>query len=151
MMADDTMALLDTLEVDTCHLSGLSLGGAIAMRIAIEHPERVTTLQLHGSWAKTHGYAQMYLSLLKRFVETGGLDLYYEGALLYLFPPEYITSEFDEVSAALARMKANSSPIEGLMGLNRMLEGTALPRLDEQAIESLIHRDSLTLLGLDRS
>lgn len=38
--------------------------------------------------------------------------------------------------------------ILGLLGLNTMLGGTALPRLNEEAIESLIHRDSLTLLGL---
>jgi predicted TIM-barrel fold metal-dependent hydrolase len=38
--------------------------------------------------------------------------------------------------------------IDGLRGLNRMLEGTALPRLDEKRIEELIHRDSLPLLGL---
>ena len=38
--------------------------------------------------------------------------------------------------------------IDGLRGLNRMLDGTALPRLDEAAIERLISRDSLPLLGL---
>ena len=39
--------------------------------------------------------------------------------------------------------------ISGLRNLNNMLEGTALPRLDPEQIESLIHRDSLRLLGLD--
>ena len=38
--------------------------------------------------------------------------------------------------------------IDGLRGLNQMLVGTALPRLNEAAIERLIDRDSLTLLGL---
>jgi predicted TIM-barrel fold metal-dependent hydrolase len=38
--------------------------------------------------------------------------------------------------------------IDGLRALNRMLDGTALPRLNEEAIERLIHRDSLPLLGL---
>jgi predicted TIM-barrel fold metal-dependent hydrolase len=38
--------------------------------------------------------------------------------------------------------------IDGLRSLNRLVEGTALPRLDEQAIEALIHRDSLRILGL---
>ncbi len=38
--------------------------------------------------------------------------------------------------------------IDGLRGLNRMLDGTALPRLNEAAIERLITRDSLPLLGL---
>lgn len=38
--------------------------------------------------------------------------------------------------------------IAGLRKLNAMLEGTALPRLDEAQIERMIHRDSLSLLGL---
>lgn len=39
--------------------------------------------------------------------------------------------------------------IEGLRGLNRMLNGTALPRLNVEEIENLIHRDAGSLLGLD--
>jgi len=38
--------------------------------------------------------------------------------------------------------------IDGLRGLNAMLTGTALPRLNGEAIERLIFRDSLPLLGL---
>lgn len=37
----------------------------------------------------------------------------------------------------------------GLRGLNAMCEGTALPRLDAAEIDRMIHRDSLSLLGLD--
>ena len=39
--------------------------------------------------------------------------------------------------------------IAGIRSLNDMLEGTALPRLDSDEIEALIHRDSLSLLGLE--
>jgi hypothetical protein len=38
--------------------------------------------------------------------------------------------------------------VKGLRSLNEMLAGTALPRLNADAIESVIHRDSLSLLGL---
>lgn len=38
--------------------------------------------------------------------------------------------------------------VDGLRSLNDQLEGTRLPRLDEQQIEALIHRDSLNILGL---
>jgi predicted TIM-barrel fold metal-dependent hydrolase len=38
--------------------------------------------------------------------------------------------------------------IKGLRELNSMVEGTRLPRLNEEQIEKLIHRDSLSLLGL---
>jgi predicted TIM-barrel fold metal-dependent hydrolase len=52
-----------------------------------------------------------------------------------LFGTDY---PFTNVQATLA----------GLRGLNGMVEGTALPRLDNAAIERLIYRDSLPLLGL---
>ena len=38
--------------------------------------------------------------------------------------------------------------IEGLFGLNKMLEGTALPRLDEEQIHQVIYRDTASILGL---
>ncbi len=38
--------------------------------------------------------------------------------------------------------------VEGLRNLNRMLDGTALPRLNEEEIEKMIFRDTLPLLGL---
>ncbi len=38
--------------------------------------------------------------------------------------------------------------VAGLRGLNEMLEGTKLPRLDEAAIERMIYRDSFALLGI---
>ena len=39
--------------------------------------------------------------------------------------------------------------IAGIRSLNEILEGTALPRLNGDEIEALIHRDSLKLLGLE--
>jgi predicted TIM-barrel fold metal-dependent hydrolase len=53
-----------------------------------------------------------------------------------LFGTDY---PFTNVDATLA----------GLRGLNRMVAGTGMPRLSEEAIEQMIYRDSLPLLGLD--
>ena len=39
--------------------------------------------------------------------------------------------------------------IDGLRSLNSMVEGTGLPRLDMNEIETMIYRDSLALLGLE--
>lgn len=41
-----------------------------------------------------------------------------------------------------------NSTVEGLRALNDMLEGTKLPRLSTTAIDEVIYRDSLPLLGL---
>ena len=39
--------------------------------------------------------------------------------------------------------------IDGLRNVNRLVEGTHLPRIPEEKIEQIIHRDALGLLGLD--
>jgi predicted TIM-barrel fold metal-dependent hydrolase len=39
--------------------------------------------------------------------------------------------------------------IDALRGINQMVAGTALPKVSEAAVESLIHRDTLHLLGLE--
>lgn len=43
-MADDTLAVLDSVGVDTAVVLGLSLGGMVAQQLAVDHPERVRAL-----------------------------------------------------------------------------------------------------------
>jgi pimeloyl-ACP methyl ester carboxylesterase len=43
-LADDTVALLDALGLDSVHLVGASMGGMIAQLVAIRHPARVRSL-----------------------------------------------------------------------------------------------------------
>jgi pimeloyl-ACP methyl ester carboxylesterase len=45
----DPLRILDALGVESAHLVGLSMGGGIAQRIALEHPSRVRTLCLASS------------------------------------------------------------------------------------------------------
>ncbi|HEV2257428.1 MAG TPA: alpha/beta hydrolase [Streptosporangiaceae bacterium] len=47
--ADQVVGLMDTLELPKAHLIGNSFGGAIALRIATQHPDRVGKLVLMGS------------------------------------------------------------------------------------------------------
>ena len=39
--------------------------------------------------------------------------------------------------------------IEAFRNINKVVEGTNLPRVPEQVIEDIIHRDTLQILGLD--
>jgi pimeloyl-ACP methyl ester carboxylesterase len=47
--ADQVVGLMDTLQIPSAHLVGNSFGGAIALRIAVQHPGRVGKLVLMGS------------------------------------------------------------------------------------------------------
>jgi pimeloyl-ACP methyl ester carboxylesterase len=45
-LVEDAIGLLDAFGIDRAHLVGRSLGGAIAVRAALDHPARVMTLTL---------------------------------------------------------------------------------------------------------
>jgi 3-oxoadipate enol-lactonase len=57
-MARDALALADELELDTFHLLGVSMGGAIAQEIAVQAPERVRTLTLAVTFPAGGAYAR---------------------------------------------------------------------------------------------
>lgn len=115
-MADDTIDLMNHLGIDSAHLSGSSLGGAIALRVAAQHPERARTLQLHSSWLVTDGYARYSLNLLKTFLVTGGVDFYYEATIPLLFSPSFLGSQFDRIAGILESMRSSAAPLDGLLG-----------------------------------
>jgi pimeloyl-ACP methyl ester carboxylesterase len=54
-LAEDARALLDHLAVDRAHVVGASMGGTIAMELAIRHPRRVRSLALCCTWALGDG------------------------------------------------------------------------------------------------
>jgi pimeloyl-ACP methyl ester carboxylesterase len=56
-MARDALALADQLGLDTFHLVGISMGGAIAQEIACQAPDRVRTLTLAVTFPAGSTYA----------------------------------------------------------------------------------------------
>lgn len=55
LLADDAAVLLDHLGVARAHVVGASMGGTIAMELAIRHPKRVRSLSICCSWAHGDG------------------------------------------------------------------------------------------------
>ena len=53
LLADDVAAFMQALGLQSAHVSGLSLGGAVGMWLAAKYPEKVKSLGVHSGWPKT--------------------------------------------------------------------------------------------------
>ena len=53
LFADDVAAFMDALRIPQAHVTGLSLGAAIGMWLAVKYPAKVKTLSLHSAWTRT--------------------------------------------------------------------------------------------------
>jgi pimeloyl-ACP methyl ester carboxylesterase len=74
--ADDCLALLDHVEVEEAVVGGMSQGGFIALRAALEAPERVRALILMGTQAGLEDPASvpLYQGMLDDWVANGPSD-----------------------------------------------------------------------------
>jgi pimeloyl-ACP methyl ester carboxylesterase len=93
LLADDAAALLKALEIERAHISGNSLGSTIAQELAINHPEKVASLQLHCTWGRTDAWLDRLFRSMAYPVEHGDLDAFVEAAFMWADEP-YLPQRF---------------------------------------------------------
>ncbi|HWK28047.1 MAG TPA: alpha/beta fold hydrolase [Solirubrobacter sp.] len=59
-LGEDLVALLDARAIERATLAGFSLGGTIAMRAALDHPDRVSALALVGTSSRVNRAARAW-------------------------------------------------------------------------------------------
>jgi pimeloyl-ACP methyl ester carboxylesterase len=94
-MADDTLALLDALNIEQFYLVGHSMGGAIAQQIAIKHSERIIRMMLYATSAKFNPLCMFMLTERLR-LRQDNLDLkeiYRQTVLPWIFNHTFFTNE----------------------------------------------------------
>jgi pimeloyl-ACP methyl ester carboxylesterase len=70
-MVEDLVAVLDSRELDSAHVVGLSAGALLALRLGLERPERVRSLTMIAGAAYTDGHTR---SVAERWAETYAAD-----------------------------------------------------------------------------
>jgi len=133
ILSEDAAALLDTLEVDRAHVAGLSLGATVAQELAINHPDRVASLQLHCAWARSDAWLQRLFETLVYPLEHGDVDAFVHADFVWVASPGFLEEKPDEVEAIeRAYIAENPHPptIHGLLGqLHADMTHDAIDRL----------------------
>jgi pimeloyl-ACP methyl ester carboxylesterase len=96
-LAGDALALLEALDVQRAHVLGYSLGSAVAQELALATPDRVASLVLYCTWARTDGFQRAVITGLAHPWRTGDIEAAL-GALGIAFSPQLLDSpEFGEL------------------------------------------------------
>lgn len=99
LLGDDAAALLDHLGIERAHVSGLSLGSATAQELAINHPERVATLQLHCTWGRSDEWFIRMIDSMEYAITHDDPATYIRIAMLWVASPTFINDQPDDVAA----------------------------------------------------
>ena len=141
MMADDTIGLLDALGIERAHVCGVSMGGMIAQEIALRHPARVRTLQLHATLARPDVYMKALVEAWRKVRVALGREEALRVLALWLFAPCSYEERPEFVELVLQNAIANPHP-QSLTGYLRqgdaVLGHDTLERLDRVRSPTLV-------------
>jgi len=115
-MADDAAQLLDALGVERAHVAGLSLGSTVAQEMALRHPDRVLSAQLHGTWGRSDEWFVRMIETLEEPLRRGDLKAFIRCALLWITTPGFLEEQRDAVRAMEEAFLAEAPEARGVLG-----------------------------------
>jgi len=111
LLAADALGLLEALRIERAHLLGISLGGMIALQLALDHPERVDHLLLCST---TCGGPHIVLprpEVLQFLAQpSGSPEERFRKGFQFSFGPGFAESHPDELYFLRRQMSENRQP-----------------------------------------
>ena len=110
----DTIALMDQLNIDSAHLIGTSYGGEVAMKTAIEHPNRVKSLSIIDSVSELDAVLTTFVSGWKAIAQTKDGERFFKQMLPSIYSDTYLRNNAEMLAQRAKAM--NTMPASYLEG-----------------------------------
>lgn len=109
-MATDAVALLDHLEIDKATVYGVSMGGAVAQQLALDHPDRVDALILGITWARPIEYMRRQMQTARVIIENSDPETFIDASLLFMFTPRFFEMGGEAIDRMIASFSGPGAP-----------------------------------------
>jgi len=109
-MADDAVRLLDFLEIDKAVIFGQSMGGAIAQRLVLDHPDRVTAAIFAVTWARPLEFMRRQSLLARAIIRAEGTMGLVDATLVRIFTPQFFEVAKDMIDQMVAAVVGDTGP-----------------------------------------
>jgi len=130
--AADMVALMDALGIERAHVIGHATGSAVALVLAIEHPQRLASVVLSAGWASQDAFLRRLYQLRRDLLTQMGPAAYIQASTLMLYPPDWIVRNNEHLrqmeSQQLAGFKQEIvlSRIDALLAFDRTADLTRI-------------------------
>ncbi|MFZ1023707.1 MAG: alpha/beta hydrolase [Thermoplasmata archaeon] len=142
---DDLTALYTHHELSNAHVVGLGAGGFVALRLALEQPDRVRSLTLVGAASHCDQHTK---AVIDRWAETyreEGFDAYYLRRLKDLYYPDWIEAHLDLADELRDRVRGQNydaiwawAAVVKTFDLRSHIHRIKLPTLAIQALDDQV-------------
>jgi aminoacrylate hydrolase len=109
-MVGDAIAVLDHLEIEKTVVFGVSMGGTIAQKLTLDHPDRVSALILGITWARPIEFMRRQDALAATLAEHVGSEGLLDASLVRMFSPRFFEMGRDTVDRIVRSFFADSGP-----------------------------------------
>lgn len=138
----DLVELLDFLQLDRAHVLGLSLGGMIAQRFAIDHPSRVNRLVLVSCANRFGPYLREMLTVIGHAVRRFPARVYARTMSLLTVGPPYLDTDPSRINLHVEEHMQRAIPRSAVAQQLRCLAAS-----DSNLWEYDIHAPTLVIAG----